>query len=130
MHYGKMSGPAWLRVGAGGALLGVPSSANVGPNHFQVAVSDQFGATGSASLVIYVLPGRAPVFTGIDATSFPDIGLSLSCADGQQYVVQSAEAIAGPWQNVGTNGTGVSPFNLSARTAQEETNRFYRAVIP
>jgi LmbE family N-acetylglucosaminyl deacetylase len=130
LQFGKTAGPTWLRVAADGALSGTPASADVGPNHFQVAVSDQFGALNTASLDVYVLPGRAPVFTGINVSNFPAIRLNLSGVAGQQYLIQSAGVISGPWQAIGTNAAGISPFECVTRAAAGETNRFYRAVVP
>ncbi len=130
VHFGKISGPAWLRVAANGGLSGTPASADVGPNPFQVGVADIFGEVHSAFMMIYVLPGRAPAFTKMDASSFPEIRLGLSGAPAQQYVVESATSLAGPWQSISTNSSGAASFEWVTRAAAEETNRFYRATVP
>ena len=51
-------GPSFV-FGADGALSGTPSAADLGPNHFTVAVQDPSGAEDRASLRIAVHPETA-----------------------------------------------------------------------
>lgn len=50
--YSKSSGPAWLAVGANGALSGTPTFADEGVEEFVITATDSAGATASAVLTI------------------------------------------------------------------------------
>ncbi len=55
--YRKVSGPAWLKVAGDGTLSGTPGAANVGPNVFQVRVTDATPISDDATLRINITPG-------------------------------------------------------------------------
>ncbi len=60
LTFGKVSGPAWLDVVAGGQLSGQPDISSAGTNTFLVSVADLGGGSNVATLAIYV--NSAPVF--------------------------------------------------------------------
>ena len=64
LTYAKVSGPAWLSVGASGSLSGTPTNAQVGPNTWVVKVTDPTGLSDQADLSITVANvNDAPVFS-------------------------------------------------------------------
>ncbi|MES2658842.1 MAG: Calx-beta domain-containing protein [Verrucomicrobiota bacterium] len=52
--FSKVSGPAWLNVASSGALSGIPLGSDFGANSFAVKVTDQAGASATATLNITV----------------------------------------------------------------------------
>lgn len=64
LTFGKLSGPAWLNVGANGALWGTPSGSDYGVNNFTVRVMDSTGQTGQAALTINVAVTAATLMAG------------------------------------------------------------------
>ncbi len=52
--FAKVSGPAWLNVAANGTLFGTPGNPNAGTNVFVVSVSDQYGASNTATISLVV----------------------------------------------------------------------------
>jgi len=69
LTFTKVSGPAWLTVAADGVLSGTPSVSDIGANVFTVQVSDDKGASATATLNIAVdaaaSTNNAPVFTAV-----------------------------------------------------------------
>lgn len=59
LTFSKISGPAWLNVAEDGALTGIASSADVGPNSFIVRVQDAAGAFAETTLEIQVTPQQS-----------------------------------------------------------------------
>ncbi len=60
LTYTKVSGPTWLDVAANGALSGTPTSGDLGPNSWTVAVEDGNGGVDQAQLQIEVLIHNDP----------------------------------------------------------------------
>jgi uncharacterized repeat protein (TIGR03803 family) len=69
LTFGKVSGPAWLNVGADGSLSGIPDGVNAGTNLFVVSVTDLGGASNTATLFIYV--NSPPMFEPQDFSGPP-----------------------------------------------------------
>jgi hypothetical protein len=69
LTFGKVSGPAWLNVGANGTLTGIPDGVNAGTNLFVVSVTDLGGSSNTATLSIYV--NSPPVFEPQDFSGPP-----------------------------------------------------------
>lgn len=59
--FAKLTGPAWLSVGPGGAISGTPANTDVGTNSFTVSVTDSGGLSDTATMLIHV--NGAPAFT-------------------------------------------------------------------
>ena len=55
LTFGKISGPDWLSVGAGGALSGTPSRTDAGTNTWVVSVTNQAGLSAQTTLIIPLL---------------------------------------------------------------------------
>ena len=60
LQFAKVSGPAWLQVGVDGALSGMPTTADAGPNTWTVSVTDGT-YTSQATLQILVLSINSPL---------------------------------------------------------------------
>ena len=58
MTFNKVDGPAWLFVGADGALTGTPALSDAGANQFSVRVVDSAGGEDTAALTIVVGPAN------------------------------------------------------------------------
>jgi hypothetical protein len=54
LTYSKVSGPAWLTIGADGSLLGTPSAGDLGTNSWVVKADDGHGRSAQATLNITV----------------------------------------------------------------------------
>jgi autotransporter-associated beta strand protein len=58
LTFNKLSGPAWLSVGADGALTGTPALNDIGTSSFSVRVVDTAGGEDTAALTIVVGPAN------------------------------------------------------------------------
>ncbi len=114
----KLTGPAWLNVGANGGLSGVPSNANAGVNSFLVLVVDSGGLADTANLSILVNltpPGAVVVQISPQGTN-----VLLNWTGGSApYQVQMTTDLNNPvWQNLGGPGSAsslvISPTNVSS----------------
>lgn len=68
--FAKISGPAWLAVGSGGALSGTPAWTDIGTNNWKVLVTDGV-ATNFATLEIEVVSSAPPVASPNRTRLFP-----------------------------------------------------------
>jgi hypothetical protein len=128
LMFAKVSGPAWLAVGANGALSGTPFSSNVGNNSFVVSVTDPGGLSNSAAMNIAVAP--APPI--VSAISFQAGSLALSWSGGiAPYQVQAtADLINSDWQVLAGTINGNS-FLINSNSLLFTPSRhatFYRIV--
>jgi hypothetical protein len=114
LTYAKANGPAWLSVGMNGTLSGTPSNSDVGLNSFTVQVSDEAGATGSATLEITVANvNDAPVFSadpilgGTATEGVPYSGtIAGTATDADANDILTYSKTGGPaWLIVASNGT-------------------------
>ena len=55
LDFSVIDGPAWLAVAADGALSGMPTSGDLGPNRWTIGVDDGHGGTDTATLQIMVI---------------------------------------------------------------------------
>jgi alpha-glucosidase len=55
LTFSKVSGPAWLTVGANGVLSGTPAADDLGTNSFMVRVTDSGSLSNDATLLIAVI---------------------------------------------------------------------------
>ncbi len=68
LTFTKLNGPAWLTVASNGTLSGQPGAGDNGENTFFVRVTDPFGASSDATLVIQSFaPQAAPVTASANA---------------------------------------------------------------
>jgi hypothetical protein len=146
LSYSKTSGPAWLSIAANGALSGTPGNYAVGPNSFNIKVSDGNGGTDSATLKITVVNvNDAPVFTSnpvvranatwgtaysgtlAGSATDPDIGDTVGYAkiSGPAWLnVASNGSLSGfpAWADVGSNSWIISAFDGNGGTKQAALN--------
>jgi hypothetical protein len=121
LTFAKVSGPAWLNVGADGTLSGTPFSPDAGTNTFVVSVTDPSALSGSSSMTITVQAAPSIVAS---LTSEPG-QLLLTWAGGiSPFQVQQATNLDNPiWENIGApisgNSLSVTPTNAIS---------FYRIV--
>jgi hypothetical protein len=115
LTFSKVSGPAWLNVGANGSLSGEALSTNAGANSFVVKALNPGGLSTNATLLVNVT--AVPMTMSIT----PQGGqLLLGWAGGvppYQVLVSTNLAIPG-WQNLGsvTSSTNLlfAPANAGA----------------
>ena len=108
--FAKVSGPAWLRVGVKGALIGTPSSADVGTNAFLISATDLGGLSTQATMYLSVI---APITLSISQQGSQ---ITLSWTGGNPpYQVQTTTALDSPaWSYLGSPlGTNVLVFTPS-----------------
>lgn len=112
LTFGKSSGPAWLTVGTGGELGGVPGINDVGANEFVVSVTDADDGSDFATLAIDVLPSANAVSFTSDPITGPDARATVAYSgtlvgtttdpDGDTPVFRK---INGPdWLEIATSG--------------------------
>ena len=78
LTFAKSAGPAWLSVGANGALSGTPTANDLGLNSFSVTVSDGRGGSATATLQITVdAPLAAPTNLTISFSFWRQFDLAL-----------------------------------------------------
>jgi hypothetical protein len=82
--YSKVSGPAWLSVGADGALSGTPDTADLGTNTFTVAADDGVDAPSSVELKILVFE--------IILSSADAISVNFTRGNGYEQMASTTEA--------------------------------------
>jgi hypothetical protein len=127
--FSKINGPGWLTVAANGALGGLPSNSDGGPNSFTVRVTDAAGLFDEAVLNIAVANvNDAPVFTvdpivraaGSEELAYTAVSLSGTATDadaGDSIVYSKA---SGPvWLTVAGDGTlgGTPPAGSAGMNA-------------
>ena len=140
LTFEKLTGPIWLNVSSNGILSGIPQFEDAGNNNWTVKVSDQFGASDTATLHITVINNNA--VPQIDMTNYivpeilpnkiysSDISSYASDQDGD---IITFNKISGPaWLNVSTNGVvsgtpsisdiGINSFFISVSDANTESN--------
>jgi hypothetical protein len=108
--FAKVSGPAWLTVGTGGALSGTPANSDANTNTFVVSARDAGGLSNTASLYIYV--NGAPSFMANPFTNPPVMAgqayagsLASQATDPNPNDVLTFGKTSGPaWLAVATNG--------------------------
>ncbi|MBN2063379.1 MAG: hypothetical protein JW745_01155 [Sedimentisphaerales bacterium] len=52
--FAKVSGPAWLNVGSGGAIYGTPGITDLGQNSFRIKVTDSYGLFSEVDMLVNV----------------------------------------------------------------------------
>ena len=140
LTFEKLTGPTWLNISSNGILSGIPQFEDAGNNNWTVKVSDQFGASDTATLHITVINNNA--VPQIDMTNYivpeilpnkiysSDISSYASDQDGD---IITFNKISGPgWLNVSTNGVisgtpsisdiGINSFVISVSDANTESN--------
>jgi hypothetical protein len=115
LAFTKVDGPAWLTVASNGALSGLPSNSDVGPNSFTVRVSDGSGAFDEAVLSIAVTNvNDVPVFTvdpivresGSEGVVYTGTGLAITAVDADAGDSITFSKVSGPsWLTVAANGS-------------------------
>jgi len=113
LTFGKVSGPAWLNVGADGALSGIPDGVNAGTNLFVVSVTDLGGSSNTATLFIYVNspPMFEPqIFSGPPAMAGAPYGgtIATNAVDPDLAAGDSLsffKVTGASWLEVAANGT-------------------------
>ncbi len=60
LTFTKLDGPAWLSIGANGALSGTPATNDLGAGYFTVRVTDNLGASDVARLQVSVVMPTPP----------------------------------------------------------------------
>jgi hypothetical protein len=98
LTFSKLTGPSWLLVAGNGSYFGTPLSADVGTNSFVLSVTDQAGLSGTATMLVNVLP--APGIT--ESISWQGANLFLNWSGGiAPYQVQTTATLENPnWQTV------------------------------
>jgi len=112
MTFAKVTGPAWLNVGADGTLSGTPQGTDDGTNVFVVSVTNLGGLSNTALLFIYVNGPpyfTSPVFTRPAATvGLPYSGTIATNANDPDLNagdVLTFYKVTGPaWLNVSADG--------------------------
>jgi len=128
----KVTGPDWLAVAGNGALSGVPTSTNSGPNSFLVLVIDSNGLAGIGSLGILVSEPVLPTivsspFSGppVNAGQLYSATLATNVSDSNFGDQLTFSKVTGPsWLNIAGNGV-LSGMPLSANAG---TNFFVVSV--
>jgi uncharacterized repeat protein (TIGR03803 family) len=113
LTFGKVSGPAWLNVGANGTLSGIPDGVNAGTNLFVVSVTDLGGSSNTTTLFIYVNspPMFEPqVFSGPPAMSGVPYGGTIATNAVDPDLVAGDwltfyKVTGANWLEVAANGT-------------------------
>ena len=112
----KMSGPAWLNVGANGSLSGTPLSANAGTNVFVIKVADGTGLWSNASFMVNVT--AAPTIVLNIAPRGSNVMLNWSGGVAPYQVLTSSGLEPSAWQSVGsptmTNNVTIVPSHAAA----------------
>jgi subtilase family serine protease len=99
LTFAKVSGPAWLNVSGGGALSGMPLSADAGPNSFVVSVTDTGSLSNTATLNLSVQP--APTIVSSITNNATNIVLNWTGGIAP-FQVQASTNLADPgWLIVG-----------------------------
>lgn len=128
LTFNKVSGPAWLSVGADGTLTGTPALADAGTNSFSVRVIDANGGEDTATFTIEVGPAyftydlnNSLAGSGASGggswdgttqwTSEPN-GLSptFTWADGATPVFSAGTDAAGDYTVVNSGARGIGGF--------------------
>jgi len=116
LTYSKLSGPAWLDMAPDGTLSGIPGSSDIGANGFSVQVSDDQGATDTATLSIWVnefIPSNDPPeftedpFSASDATEGSEYSESIagSATDPDPGDTLAYSKLSGPaWLDIAPDG--------------------------
>ncbi len=108
--YGKVSGPPWLTVSAGGVLTGTPSTSDANLNTFYISAKDPSGLSNTAAFYIYV--NAAPYFLETpfavpDATAgqLYSASIATNATDPNPTDVLTFAIVSGPaWLISATNG--------------------------
>jgi uncharacterized repeat protein (TIGR03803 family) len=118
LTFSKVSGANWLNVASDGGLSGTPTTADVGPDAFQVSVADFGGLSATGNFTIMVASEPPPAISV--QISLQGTNVVLSWAGGKApYRVRMTTDLANPnWQNLSglTNATTylLSPTNVSS----------------
>jgi len=121
LTFAKLSGPAWLSIGANGSLFGTPGKSDAGTNQFGVTVTDPGGLNASASFGIVVTYTPPPPVVLQIALQGQQLKLSWS-GGTPPFQLQSTTNLGIPaWVNVGNFTT-----NRSATTMLSDAASFYR----
>jgi hypothetical protein len=128
--FAKVSGPAWLSVGTGGALSGTPANTDANTNVFVVSVTDSGGLSNTATMHIYV--NGAPYFLSnpfsepaVTAGQAYSANIATNATDPNPGDVLTFAVVSGPgWLSMAANGA-LSGTPLSANVG---TNAFVVSV--
>ena len=116
LTFGLISGPSWLTVSSSGIVSGEPFSANAGANSFVVSVTDSLNLSGTATLVITVLP-PPPILSSISASG-TNFALNWIGGIPPYQVQESTDLTTSAWVNLGgaliTNSSLVTSSNAAA----------------
>jgi uncharacterized repeat protein (TIGR03803 family) len=118
LTFSKVSGPAWLNVASDGEISGTPTTADVGPDAFQVSVVDLGGLSATGNFTIMVASEPPPAIAV--QISLQGTNVLLSWTGGKApYQIRMTTDLAHPdWQNLSglTNATTyvLSPTNVSS----------------
>jgi uncharacterized repeat protein (TIGR03803 family) len=114
--FAKLSGPAWLNVGADGALSGTPAVSDIGTDTFTVSLSDTNGWSCAATMRVTVVP--SPWITAAIVRQGANLWLTWSGGTAP-YQVQMATDLMNPvWVSItGPMTTNSMPLAPAAAAA-------------
>jgi uncharacterized repeat protein (TIGR03803 family) len=129
LTFSKVSGPAWLNVGANGALSGTPPNSAIGTNAFVASLTDTNGIVATAKILISVLADPPPTFLrnpfaepSADISALYSANLATNATDVELSHGDTITfaLVSGPaWLTVAANGmlSGTpQPANAGANT--------------
>ena len=116
--FSKLSGPAWLAVGADGTLSGTPAVSDIGANTFGVSLFDTNGWSCTATMFITVTP--SPYIKAAIVRTAGTVWLTWSGRTAP-YQVQTATNLQSPvWVNLG------GPVNTNFLLLTPTSPAYYR----
>jgi uncharacterized repeat protein (TIGR03803 family) len=120
LTFAKVSGPAWLSIGASGVLSGTPAVSDIGTNTFSVSLDDINGWASTATMSIIVVP--LPSIS----ISTQGTNIMLVWSGGQPpYSVQIVNDLTSPaWQTIAGPMT-----NTTLIVTPSNSPTFYRIQV-
>ena len=122
LTFGKLSGSPWLTVLSNGALSGAPAGMDAGTNLFVVSVTNDFGLSSNATMLISVVSPQISSSITLQISLVGD-QVSLNWSGGNPpFQVQTASELTSPnWPNIADPTT-----NYSIMLAPTNGAAFYR----
>lgn len=117
LTFSKLSGPSWLNIATNGAITGTPVFANYGDNTFTVQVTDSFGASATAAMLINVLaPNCGPLL--LWSENFTAKTLATLTNQGWTFSGQAGAELVGSTANSASLGT-ISYLRIGSNTVSQ-----------